>query len=121
MNLKVADIVPMYHFTFLALPSFLSMAHPLYQDMFSEALMMLSLCHPEPADLLLDIVKPGLAVGVLGGVNLVGRHDELLDPEGVGEQGVLPGLPVLGDSSLELTSAGGDDENSTVSLGQVNC
>merc|ERR1719383_338120 len=31
----------------LALPSFLSTFHPLYQDMFSEALIMLSPCHPE--------------------------------------------------------------------------
>ena len=75
----------------------------------------------EVLDLLLDFLKPGLAVGGLGGVHLVASHDELLDPEGVGEEGVLPGLAVLGDASLELTGAGGDDENSAVSLGKVNC
>jgi hypothetical protein len=45
---------------------------------------------------------PGLAVGRLSGVHLVAGDDELLDPQGVGEQGVLPGLSVLGDASLEL-------------------
>merc|ERR1719341_2141353 len=71
----------------------------------------------EVLDLLLDLLKPGLAVGGLGGVHLVASNDELLDTEGVGEEGVLPGLAVLGDTSLELTGAGGDDENSAVSLG----
>ena len=70
----------------------------------------------EVLDLFLDLLKPGLAVGGLGGVHLVASNDELLDTEGVGEEGVLPGLTVLRDSSLELTSAGGDDENSAVSL-----
>ena len=70
----------------------------------------------EVLDLLLDLLKPGLAVGGLSGVHLVASDDELLDTEGVGEEGVLPGLAVLGDTSLELTSTGGDDENSAVSL-----
>jgi hypothetical protein len=56
-------------------------------------------------------------LGPLGGVHLVDSDDELLDTEGVGEQGVLTGLTVLGDTSLELTSTGGDDENGAVSLG----
>ena len=48
---------------------------------------------------------------VLGdGVHLVDGHDELLDAKGVDEQGVLPGLPVLGDTGLgelhELHSGG---------------
>ena len=30
---------------------------------------------------------------------------------------MLAGLAILGDTSLELTSAAGNDENSTVSLG----
>ena len=71
----------------------------------------------EVLDLLLDLLKPGLAVGGLGGVHLVTSNDQLLDTEGVGEEGVLPGLAVLGDTGLELTSSGGDDENSAVSLG----
>merc|ERR1712156_1016446 len=70
----------------------------------------------EAGHLLLDLLEPGLGVGRLGGVHLVDGDDELLDTEGVGEQGVLPGLPVLGDSSLELSSSGGDDEHTAVSL-----
>ena len=70
----------------------------------------------EAGDLLADLLEPGLAVGRLGGVHLVGGHDELLDPEGVGEQGVLPGLTVLGDTGLELSGTGGDDEDSAVGL-----
>ena len=71
----------------------------------------------EVLDLFLDLLKPGLAVGGFGGVHLVASNDELLDTEGVGEEGVLPGLAVLGDTGLELTSTGGDDKNSAVSLG----
>lgn len=56
-------------------------------------------------------------LGPLGGVHLVDGDDELLDTEGVGEQGVLTGLAILGDTSLELTSAGGNDENGAVGLG----
>ena len=63
----------------------------------------------EASDLLLDLLEPGLGVGRLGGVHLVDGDDQLLDAEGVGEQGVLPRLPVLGDAGLELSSAGGDD------------
>ena len=43
-----------------------------------------------------------LAVGPLGGDHLVHDHDELLDAEGVGEQGVLTRLGVLGDAGLGL-------------------
>merc|ERR1719510_1074635 len=71
----------------------------------------------EAGDFLADLLEPGLAVGRLGGVHLVGGHDELLHPEGVGKQGVLPGLAVLGDAGLELTSSGGDDQHSAISLG----
>ena len=71
----------------------------------------------EPGHLLLDFVKPGLAVGGLGGVHLVSSHNELLDPEGVGEEGVLPRLPVLGDPGLELSGPRGDDKDAAVGLG----
>ena len=74
----------------------------------------------EVLDLLLDLLKPGLAVWRLSRVHLVASNDELLDTEGVGEEGVLPGLAILGDASLELTGAGGDDENSAVSLYREN-
>ena len=52
----------------------------------------------------------------LGGVHLVDGDDELPDTEGEGEQGVLTSLAILGDTSLELTSTGGNDENSAVGL-----
>jgi len=42
--------------------------------------------------------------------------DELLDAEGVGEQGVLPRLDDLGDAGLELAGAGGDVQHATVGL-----
>jgi hypothetical protein len=62
-------------------------------------------------DLLVTVLRP------LGGVHLVDGDDELLDTEGVGEQSVLTSLTILGDTSLELTSSGSDNENSAVGLG----
>ena len=70
----------------------------------------------EARHLLLDLLEPSLGVWGLGGVHLVDGDDQLLHTEGVGEQGVLPGLSVLGDTSLELSSSGGDDEHTAVSL-----
>jgi hypothetical protein len=69
----------------------------------------------EVGGLLDDLLETGL--GPLGGVHLVDGDDELLDTEGVGEQSVLTGLSVLGDTSLELTSTGGNDENGAIGLG----
>ena len=54
--------------------------------------------------LLLDFLESGLAVGGLGGVHLVDTDDKLLDTQGVGKEGVLSGLTVLGDTGLEFTS-----------------
>lgn len=62
-------------------------------------------------DLLVTVLGP------LGGVHLVDGDDELLDTKGVGKQSVLTSLTILGDTSLELTSTGSDDENSAVGLG----
>merc|ERR1712158_101860 len=70
----------------------------------------------ETGHFLLDLLEPGLGVGRLGGVHLVDGNDQLLDTEGVGEQSVFSGLSVLGDTSLELSSSGGDNEDTTVSL-----
>ena len=53
----------------------------------------------------------------LGGVHLVDGNDELLDTEGEGKESVLAGLAILGDTSLELTSTSGNDEDGAVSLG----
>merc|ERR1719192_2175190 len=70
----------------------------------------------EARHLLLDLLEPGLGVWGLGGVHFVDGDDQLLDTEGVGEQGMLSGLTVLGNTSLELASTGGDDEHTAVSL-----
>jgi hypothetical protein len=56
----------------------------------------------------------------LDGVHLVEGNDELPDTEGEGEQSVLSGLAILGDTSLELTNTGGDDENGAISLGSTS-
>lgn len=69
----------------------------------------------EVGDFLDDFLETIL--GPAGGVHLVDGNDELLDTEGEGEQSVLTGLAILGDTSLELTSTGSNDENSAVSLG----
>ena len=53
----------------------------------------------------------------LGGVHLVDGNDELLDTQGVGKQGVLTSLAIFGDTSLEFTSTGSNDEDSTIGLG----
>jgi len=68
----------------------------------------------EVGSLLDDFLETGL--GPLGGVHLVDGDDELLDTQSVGEKSVLTGLAILGDTSLELTSAGGNDENGAVGL-----
>ena len=54
--------------------------------------------------------------GPLGSVHLVNGDDELSDTKGVGKQGVLASLAVLGDTSLEFTGTGGDDKDSAVGL-----
>lgn len=69
------------------------------------------------ADLLDDLIVALLAVWGLRGIHLVDAHDELLHPQGVGQQSVLTGLPVLGDTSFKLTNTGSDDQDSAVSLG----
>lgn len=56
-------------------------------------------------------------LGPFGGVHLVDSDDELLNTQGVGKQSVLPGLAIFGDTSLELTGTGSDDEDSAVGLG----
>lgn len=61
-----------------------------------------------------DLLVTGF--GVLGGIHLVDGDDELTNTEGEGEEGVFTGLSILGDTSLELTSSGGDDEDSAIGL-----
>jgi len=62
-------------------------------------------------DLVVTVLRP------LGGVHLVDSNDELLHSESVGKQSVLTSLAILGDTSLELTSTGGNDENGAIGLG----
>jgi len=71
----------------------------------------------EVGRLLDDFVETLL--GPFGGVHFVDGNDELLDTEGVGEQSVLTSLAILGDTSLEFTSTGGNDENGAISLGST--
>ena len=53
----------------------------------------------------------------LGGIHLVDSDDELPDTESESEQSMLSGLAVLRNTGLELTSTGGNDENSAIGLG----
>ena len=55
--------------------------------------------------------------GPLGGVHLVDGNNELPDTKGEGKEGVLASLSVLGDTSFEFTSTGGDNKDSAVGLG----
>merc|ERR1719181_1705155 len=71
----------------------------------------------EVGHLLLDLLVAALIVWWGGVVHLVHGHAHLLHAEGVGEQSVLTGLAILGDTSLELTSGGSDDQNGDVGLG----
>jgi len=72
----------------------------------------------EVGGLLDDFLETSL--GPLGGVHLVDGDDELLDTESVGEESVFTSLTILGDTSLELTSTSGNDENGTISLGSTS-
>jgi len=81
----------------------------------SDSLGVVSDLLDEVGSLLDDLLETGL--GPLGGVHLVDGNDELLDTEGIGEESVLTSLAILGDTSLELTSTGSNDENSAISLG----
>jgi hypothetical protein len=45
----------------------------------------------------------------LGGIHLVNGDNELLDTQGVGQQGVFTGLTVLGDTSFEFTDTSSND------------
>lgn len=64
-----------------------------------------------------DLVEAGLRVH--GGlvVHLVDGDDDLLDTEGEGEESVLTGLAILGDTGLETTLGRVNDENGNIGLG----
>ena len=67
-------------------------------------------------ELLLDFVVSVLRVvdGLL--VHLVHADDHLLNTHGEGEESVLSGLALLGDTSFELTGGCGDHEDGDISL-----
>jgi hypothetical protein len=54
--------------------------------------------------------------GYLGGIHLVDSYDKLPYTKSVSQKSVLASLTVFGDTSLELASAAGNDENGAVSL-----
>ena len=62
-------------------------------------------------DLIVTIARP------FSSVHFVDGNNELPHPKGEGKEGVLASLTILGDTSFELTSAGGDNEDSAVGLG----
>lgn len=66
---------------------------------------------------LLDFLVTGLAVWWLRRIHLVDTNNQLLDTQGESKQSVLTGLTVLGDTSLELTSTGSNNQDGTISLG----
>lgn len=68
----------------------------------------------EVGGLLDNLVVTGL--GPLGSVHLVDGNNELPNTQGESEQSVLTGLAILGDTSLELTGTGTDDQNGAVGL-----
>merc|ERR1719285_1021358 len=68
-------------------------------------------------DFLADFQEAGLAVGSRSGaVHLVDTNNELLDTQGVGEEGVLTGLAILGDTSFKFTVASSINEGDVVVL-----
>merc|ERR1712164_58176 len=69
------------------------------------------------SDLLDDLFVPVLGVLWLGGVHLVESDDHLLHSEGEGQESVLPGLSVLGDSGLESSVGGVNNEDGAIGLG----
>jgi len=72
----------------------------------------------EVGGLLDDFLETSL--GPLGGVHLVDGNNELSDTKSESEESVLTSLAILGDTSLELTSTSGNDENGAVSLGSTS-
>ena len=68
----------------------------------------------EARHLLLDLLEPRLTVGKSGGVHLVDGHDKLLHTQGVGKEGELSGLAVLGDTIPKLSGTGSDIAEDTL-------
>jgi hypothetical protein len=64
----------------------------------------------------MDLLVPGLGVGLLGGVHVADGDNQLLNPEGVDEERVISCLTILGNASLELTGSGGNYQETTIGL-----
>ena len=73
----------------------------------------------ETLNFLDDFFETSTGVGWLGRVHLVDADNQLFDTQGVGQQGVLTGLTVLGDTGLEFTHTGSDNQYTTISLGST--
>ena len=71
----------------------------------------------ETLNLLDDFVETSTGVGWLGGVHLVDADNQLLDAQGVGQEGVFAGLTVLRDTGLEFSHTSSDNQYTTISLG----
>jgi len=63
-----------------------------------------------------DLLAYGAGGTHLGGIHLVDSHDQLPYTESVGQKSMLASLAILGNTSFELTSTTGNDENGTISL-----
>lgn len=68
------------------------------------------------ADFLDNLFISLLAVGWLSGIHLVDTNNQLFYTQGVSQKGMLSGLPILGNTSLELTNTSSNDQDSTISL-----
>ncbi|MBA7708471.1 hypothetical protein ES703_117370 [subsurface metagenome] len=70
----------------------------------------------KPGHAVLDLLVPHLAPvhGLV--VHLVDGHHQLVDPQGLGQEGVLPGLTARVGARLVLTPLGGDEEDGPVGL-----
>ena len=65
----------------------------------------------------LDLIETGLGVLHRGVVHLVDGNDHLLDSHSLGQESVLSGLTVLGETGFETTDVRGDHKNSGIGLG----
>merc|ERR1740129_1242118 len=74
----------------------------------------------ETLNFLDDFLETSTRVGWLGGVHLVDADNQLFDTQGVGQEGVLTGLTVLGDTGLEFSHTGSDNQYTTISLGSTS-
>ena len=68
------------------------------------------------ANLLHNLIVPLLVILGLSGIHLVQGHNDLSYAQREGQQGMLTGLAILADASLEPTWGGINDEHSAVSL-----